>query len=240
MWPAAHVHVAGMHAVVSTHPVVVCVAVAVGIAMAMRRGACSGCVLAVAPLVAAAGLGGSRALFWVLRGGSADPLGGGLASMGGLAAGLVVIAASARVARVPLAALLDAFAPAAVLALGIGRLGCFLAGCCYGAPSDLPWAVVFPGVDAQARHPLQLYSAAADFAVVAWALRGRGPAGTVAARSALGLGVVRFALELLRDTGTTNPVGDGTVTLPQMGALALLAGAAAWTLRRRAGRAAAA
>lgn len=215
----------------STHPLVVCVAVIVGAGFAARRSGSPSLVLAVAPPVAVAALVGSRALFWLLRGGSVDPLGGGLASMGGLAAGLLAIGASARVARVPVASLLDAFAPAGVLALGIGRLGCFLAGCCYGAPSDVPWAVVFPAVDAQARHPLQLYSAAADFAVVAFALHGGGRAGRVAARCALGLGVVRMLLELLRDAGTTNPLAGGAVTLPQLGAL-LLALGGTWALRR--------
>jgi prolipoprotein diacylglyceryltransferase len=236
MWPALHVHIAGTHVVVSTHPLVVCVAVIVGVAVAARRTLHPTTVLATAPLVAVAALGGSRALFWLLRGGSADPLGGGLASMGGLAAGLLAIALSARLARVPLASLLDAFAPAGVLALGIGRLGCFLAGCCYGAPSDLPWAVVFPGVDVMPRHPLQLYSAVADFAVVAIAVRGRGPAGAVAARCAVGLGAVRCVLELLRDAGTTNALPYGGITLAQVGALALVAGGArvSWRLRRRA------
>ncbi|MCW5892085.1 MAG: prolipoprotein diacylglyceryl transferase [bacterium] len=232
MWPALHVHVGGAHVVLSTHPLAVCVAVLAGSVLAARRAARPGLVLALTPLVVVAGLGGSRALFWLLRGGSADPLGGGLASMGGLAAGLATIVAAARATHAAPAALLDAFAPAAVLALGIGRLGCFLAGCCYGAPSDAPWALVFPGVDAQPRHPLQLYSAFADFALVAVALRTSGPPGRVAARCALGLGVVRAALELLRDAGTTNPLAHGWVTLPQVGALVLVAGAA-WALRRR-------
>lgn len=45
---------------------------------------------------------------------------------------------------VPLAPLLDLIAPSAALAMGIGRIGCFLNGCCYGGPADLPWAVQFP------------------------------------------------------------------------------------------------
>lgn len=45
---------------------------------------------------------------------------------------------------VPLGPLLDLIAPSAALAMGIGRIGCFLNGCCYGSPTDLPWAVQFP------------------------------------------------------------------------------------------------
>ncbi len=43
--------------------------------------------------------------------------------------------------------------------VGVGRLACFHAGCCYGTPSHLPWAVVFPTIDALPRHPTQLYEA---------------------------------------------------------------------------------
>jgi phosphatidylglycerol:prolipoprotein diacylglycerol transferase len=39
---------------------------------------------------------------------------------------------------------LDILAPSAALGMGLGRIGCFLNGCCWGLPSDLPWAVRFP------------------------------------------------------------------------------------------------
>jgi phosphatidylglycerol:prolipoprotein diacylglycerol transferase len=51
----------------------------------------------------------------------------------------------------------DTFAVPVPLAVGIGRLGCFVVGCCYGIPSALPWAVVFPFVDSEPRHPTQIY-----------------------------------------------------------------------------------
>jgi len=54
----------------------------------------------------------------------------------------------------------DSFAVPVAAAVGIGRLGCFAAGCCYGTPTSLPWGVVFPEVDAVPRHPTQLYEAA--------------------------------------------------------------------------------
>ena len=41
----------------------------------------------------------------------------------------------------------------------VRTLGCFLAGCCYGKVSDLPWAVVMVNVDSQPCHPVQLYAA---------------------------------------------------------------------------------
>jgi phosphatidylglycerol---prolipoprotein diacylglyceryl transferase len=51
----------------------------------------------------------------------------------------------------------DSFAVPVAAAVAIGRLGCFVAGCCYGTPTSLPWGVVFPAVDNQPRHPTQIY-----------------------------------------------------------------------------------
>jgi len=54
----------------------------------------------------------------------------------------------------------DSFAVPVAAAVGIGRLACFHAGCCYGTPTRLPWGVVFPAVDDLPRHPTQIYEAA--------------------------------------------------------------------------------
>lgn len=45
----------------------------------------------------------------------------------------------------------DTFAPVLAFAYGLGRLGCFFAGCCYGAVCSVPWSV-------NGRHPTQLYA----------------------------------------------------------------------------------
>ena len=46
--------------------------------------------------------------------------------------------------KLPLLATCDLMAPSFMLGLAIGRLGCFLNGCCFGGPCELPWAVEFP------------------------------------------------------------------------------------------------
>jgi phosphatidylglycerol:prolipoprotein diacylglycerol transferase len=46
--------------------------------------------------------------------------------------------------KVPILLGMDIVAPVLMIGLGIGRIGCFLNGCCYGVQSDLPWAVSFP------------------------------------------------------------------------------------------------
>ena len=60
----------------------------------------------------------------------------------------------------------DLIIPYVALAQGIGRVGCFLNGCCFGTPSSLGWAIVFPEqcvagsspIGDQALHPTQIYS----------------------------------------------------------------------------------
>ncbi len=53
----------------------------------------------------------------------------------------------------------DSFAVPVAVAIGVGRLGCFFGGCCYGVGTSLPWGVAFPRVDQVVRHPTQLYEA---------------------------------------------------------------------------------
>jgi phosphatidylglycerol:prolipoprotein diacylglycerol transferase len=51
----------------------------------------------------------------------------------------------------------DTFAVPVPVAISIGRIGCFVGGCCYGTPTSLPWGIRFPTVDELPRHPTQLY-----------------------------------------------------------------------------------
>jgi len=56
------------------------------------------------------------------------------------------------------------FAPAAAIGIAIGRIGCFLRGCCYGIPTYSSWGVNFG--DGILRHPTQLYEAFFDFCLL--------------------------------------------------------------------------
>lgn len=68
----------------------------------------------------------------------------------------------------------DGFAVPVAAAVGVGRLSCFFAKCCYGAPTALPWGMDFG--DGLRRHPAQLYETAFHLgaAVVLASLRRRG------------------------------------------------------------------
>jgi phosphatidylglycerol:prolipoprotein diacylglycerol transferase len=215
----------GAQIAVSCHGAMVVLAVVAGSLLAVRRAREPAVVLVAVAAVGVAALVGAHAFFAALHGGAALAWTGGLASMGGVGAGLAATWLVARLARRPAGELLDAIAPAGLLALAIGRIGCFLGGCCYGRPTALAWGVVFPALGPPARHPLQLYSAAADLALLALLpARARAP-GATARRACVGFGLLRVGLECLRDPGATDLLPGGCLTLPQALALALAAGA---------------
>ena len=69
---------------------------------------------------------------------------GGLELLGGVIAAIAVIVLYLRYHKLPARQYLDILAIGLMLALCFGRMGCFLNGCCFGKPCDLPWAVRFP------------------------------------------------------------------------------------------------
>ena len=112
--------------------------------------------------------------------------------------------------KLPRAVVLDAVFACVPLCHGIAKLGCFLAGCCYGIPagSGIFWAVRFHGTPEVPRrlwgvplHPTQLYEAAGD-ALIAWLLASslmrRKTPGTVCAVALGGYGLLRFIVGFVR------------------------------------------
>ena len=73
---------------------------------------------------------------------------GGLVAFGALIGGTLGMLLFVRKNRLPLLAICDLVAPSIMLGLAIGRIGCFLSGCCYGSVCELPWAVTFPTTSA--------------------------------------------------------------------------------------------
>lgn len=132
---------------------------------------------------------------------------GGLVFYGGfIGAGLAALWYVRR-HRMPLWDTADAIAPALILGQALGRLGCFFAGCCYGAECHLPWAVTFTNPRSLARlgvplHPTQLYESVAAFALFAvlyWAIaRHRRFPGQVFGTYLVAYPALRFTVELFR------------------------------------------
>ncbi len=87
---------------------------------------------------------------------------GGLVFSGGLITSCLVGGWYIRKYRLSFWLVGDIIAPSVALGQAIGRIGCFMAGCCYGKPTNLPWAVTFHTPPSLAPlniplHPTQLY-----------------------------------------------------------------------------------
>jgi len=87
---------------------------------------------------------------------------GGLSWQGSLVIGTAVAVWLIKRERLPFLLTLDLMAPYIALGQAIGRIGCFLNGCCYGR--EVSWGIYFPVHDARL-HPTQLYMSAALFAI---------------------------------------------------------------------------
>ena len=73
-----------------------------------------------------------------------NPRSGGLTFYGGLILATPFVTWYALHKKLPPRVTMDIIAPCIPLGLAIGRIGCFLGGCCYGAGANVPWAVQFP------------------------------------------------------------------------------------------------
>jgi len=69
---------------------------------------------------------------------------GGLELLGGVVLAVTIIILYLLYHKLPVRKYLDILAIGLMFALVFGRVGCFLNGCCWGRPTDLPWAVRFP------------------------------------------------------------------------------------------------
>ena len=153
---------------IGSYGVLLVVALAAGAWLALARGKRAGleegALISSLALAVAGGFVGAFALsigvrfvqLGSLMAAFAQP---GIVFFGALLGGALALAAAARRFELPVLVTLDVMLPAVPVAHAIGRVGCFFGGCCFGAPSELPWAVHYPG-EALARHPWPLYEAA--------------------------------------------------------------------------------
>jgi phosphatidylglycerol:prolipoprotein diacylglycerol transferase len=130
---------------------------------------------------------------------------------GGLIAALLVAVWLVRRYNLALWTTADLFAPGIALGHVIGRFGCLMAGCCYGRPTSVPWAITFTNPEAAANvgtplgvplHPTQLYDAGAELAILLLLLfterRGKTFSGRTFWLYVLLYGISRFIIEFFR------------------------------------------
>ena len=130
---------------------------------------------------------------------------------GGLIAAVVVCIYQLRKHKLPLWTSGDLFAPGIALGYMVGRLGCLMAGCCYGRPTDVGWAITFTDPAAAINvgtplnvplHPTQLYESAAGLVIflllMAFERRGRPFPGRTFWMFVLLYAVSRFIIEFYR------------------------------------------
>jgi len=145
---------------------------------------------------------------------------GGLTFYGGLFGAAAAAVVLLRKDRFPFWKAADMAGFAVPMGLAFGRMGCLMAGCCFGAPSTMPWAISFPpgspASESQAAanllhsphtwslpvHPTQLYEAAAALGISAFCLLRILPNkrydGQVCAGALVLYAIARFVIEFLR------------------------------------------
>ncbi len=195
--------------------------------------------LAVAIQIAA--MVGSRALFVLNQGqdslASASIISvGGLAQNGGIVLALLTVLVYVKLADLSFWSVTDWTAPALALGIFVARIGCFLAGCCYGKPTELPWAVEFPPQSPAVRafgvahsvHPTQLYESLAGLVILGLILVRRRRE-SFAGSAFLLLGIVYSTVRILNDALRGDTVGDCAWILTQTQVFTLLVGTVAAT-----------
>ena len=96
---------------------------------------------------------------------------GGMVYLGGFIGAMLGGLGYLTLRRLPYGPYYDMFSPAVPFACALGRVGCFLNGCCYGVACSLPWAMHFPartGAGPELRHPTQIYEMLMLFGITAF------------------------------------------------------------------------
>ena len=146
---------------------------------------------------------------------------------GGLIAAVIAAVILLRRYQLPFLPVADVLAPSIALGHFFGRMGCFSAGCCYGAPTSEPWAVVFTNPIAHQVsgtplnvpiHPTQLYEGVfnlLNYFFLAWLFRRGLPKGTVIGAYLVTYGIARFIIEFYRGDADRGFVFGGLLSTSQ-------------------------
>ena len=144
---------------------------------------------------------------------------GGMSFHGGFLGVLIALWFFARARGKRWLDVTDFVAPMVPLGLAAGRLGNFINGELVGRATDVPWAMVFPQVDAIPRHPSQLYQLGLEglllFALLWWYAQRQRPMGAVSGLFLVGYGAFRFLAEYTREPDNFLGILAGGLTMGQ-------------------------
>ncbi len=167
--------------------------------------------------------------------------------LGGFLAAVIAAVVLLRRHRMEFLPTVDVIAPSLALGHAIGRVGCLMAGCCWGARCDLPWAVEYTDPRAHELvgtplgvhlHPSPVYESLFNlvlYAGLAALYRRRPTPGKVFAAYLTAYGVGRFLLEYTRGDTARGFVLSGALSTSQAIALGMVAvgiSLFAWAARR--------
>lgn len=129
----------------------------------------------------------------------------GFVVYGGIIGGILIGWLYCKIKKLRFLAYFDLIMPSVALAQGFGRIGCLLAGCCYGKETTSPLAITFTNSDFAPNHvaliPTQIYSSLLDFLhffLLLYVARHKKAEGEVAACYLIFYSVGRFVIELFR------------------------------------------
>jgi phosphatidylglycerol---prolipoprotein diacylglyceryl transferase len=164
---------------------------------------------------------------------------GGMSFHGGLAGTIVAIYFLARRRGISALSLSDVCAAAVPIGIFLGRIANFIKPELWGRPTDVPWAMVFPGAGPLPRHPSQLYEAGLEGFVLFLALRlaiHRGSLerpGLLSGIFAIGYALARMACEFFREPDPQLGFLIGGATMGMLLSLPLLAAGVILVARAR-------
>ena len=201
---------------------------------ALKLGLNSDYVYNITFLIAIIGFLGGKLMFmlveWKSSGASSLELlkGNGFVVYGGIISGLLTGLVFCHIKKISFPEYADLFVPSIALAQGFGRIGCFMAGCCYGRPTNSCLGVTFRNSPFAPNGvkvlPTQLFSSAGDFLmffILLWYSKKRKVPGQTASMYFILYSIGRFIIEIFRndDRGSV-----GNLSTAQFTGLFMLAG----------------
>ena len=144
---------------------------------------------------------------------------GGMAFHGGLLGSILAMWLFSKRHKINVLSVLDVAAAAVPIGIFFGRIANFINAEVFGRPTDVPWAMVFPGGGPAPRHPSQLYEGALEGIALFLILRYlthsklalRSP-GLVGGTFMAGYGIARSICELFRAPDPTHALLIGPIT----------------------------